>query len=119
MHGRVLCRCERKALNDMNHANDTQALRYPVMATNDDGSSSGKVKQRITSAQEKLFILVSVTGQDTRCVATAIGAIGASSLASETEATRAGDKHALSIPSSHLRASVQPTNCTCQLANLC
>jgi hypothetical protein len=55
----VLCRCERKALNDMNHANDTQALRYPVMATNDDGSSTGKVKQRITSAQEKLFILVS------------------------------------------------------------
>jgi hypothetical protein len=28
------------------------------MATNDDGSSTGKVKQRITSAQEKLFILV-------------------------------------------------------------
>jgi hypothetical protein len=46
----------------MNHANDTQALRYPVMATNDDGSSTGKVKQRITSAQEKLFILVSWRG---------------------------------------------------------
>ncbi|WIA13166.1 hypothetical protein OEZ85_006758 [Tetradesmus obliquus] len=53
-----LRRCERKALNDINHSNDTQALRYPVMATNDDGSSTGKVKQRITSAQEKLFILL-------------------------------------------------------------
>lgn len=51
-------RCERKVLNDINHATDPQQLRYHVMATHSDGTATGKVKERLTTPQEKLFVLV-------------------------------------------------------------
>ncbi|KAF8067393.1 MER3 [Scenedesmus sp. PABB004] len=56
-----LRRCERKVLNAINHAANPAALRHSVMAAPPDGPGappSAKVKERITSAQEKLFILL-------------------------------------------------------------
>jgi hypothetical protein len=49
------CRSEKKVLNDINHSKDTEQLRYHVMAAKE----GNKIKDRITLAAEKLFILVS------------------------------------------------------------
>lgn len=47
-------RSEKKALNEINHAKAPTALRFHVMAEKD----ASRVKERIGSAAEKLFILV-------------------------------------------------------------
>lgn len=57
------CRSERKVLNDVNHSSEPQQLRYHVMASLEDGGSNGKLKQRISTAQEKLFILVGMAAR--------------------------------------------------------
>jgi siroheme synthase (precorrin-2 oxidase/ferrochelatase) len=50
------CRSEKKLLNEINHSKEAEQLRFHVMADKD----SSRVKERIATAGEKLFILVSV-----------------------------------------------------------
>jgi hypothetical protein len=52
------CRSEKKVLNEINHSKEPEQLRYHVMADND----ASKVKQRLGTAAEKLFVLVRLAG---------------------------------------------------------
>lgn len=49
------CRSEKKILNELNHSKEAEQLRFHVMSDKD----SSKVKERIGTPAEKLFILVS------------------------------------------------------------
>jgi hypothetical protein len=55
----LCCRGEKNVLNNINHSKDPQQLRYHVMARAEmPNSNSNKLKERISTPAEKLYILV-------------------------------------------------------------